>query len=367
MPSARITGGTVHRRGLQIAQRRDGAFYSAEDKVPAAGGGTGVVNITTDVSAFAGTTTGGVDHYTLEDGTEGQNKQLLMTTEGEAIIDYNGTATRITLTEPDDRVGLIFIEGKWRQQRNIASATAVVAGTGDPHYVSHDITHVTDLPTAAGEGALAMGDGTRVNGNWTFAIGSNASATGQSAMALGLNSSAAGINSIAIGLSADAGDQQGIAIGDRAETFDTAVIAIGVNAEGAGAGGICIGRDADSGGDFSIAIGDNADALSIGSIAIGKSAEARGITAESEDESVVIGADSNTTATDTVILGPNIALNGNHVGCAAIGCGTGAMFIPGGTTAQRPTLLTGFFPFRFNSDLGALEFFDSTWKQLATI
>lgn len=368
MASVRVTGGTLERRGLKTDQRRGGAFYSAEDKVPAPGVGSGTINITTDVSCFAGgTATGGVDHYTLEDGTEGHEKQLLMGGTGEAVIDYNGTATRITLTETDERVGLVFIEGKWRQQRNVATATAAAAGTGDPHYVSHDITHVTDLPTAAGTSALAMGDGTTVNGSNAFAIGTNASATGSTSIALGKDAEAGGAFTIAIGDRATADFSQSIAIGQDAETFDTRAVAIGDRAQAGGKSGIAIGTDSDSGGDGSIAMGNNADALAQNDIAIGTSAEARGTTADSVDGSIVIGAESVTTVTDGMIFGPSLLLGSGQDSCTRLG-GHGALFLPRGTTAQRPPgagATDG--QVRFNTSLGALEYFTgSTWKQVAT-
>lgn len=359
-----VNGGTIHRRGLQIGQRRDGAFHSRESKT--ASPVTEAVNITTDITTFGG---GSIvaDNYTLEDGTEGHRKQLLMTGTGNVVVDYNGTASAVILREPDDYVDMKFKEGKWRVLKNTASAEAVAAG--DPHYASHDINHVAQLPVVSGERALGAGDGVVVNGDDTFAIGSFASATGTTAIALGLTAEAGGTNAIAVGKFSSADFENSIAIGQSAETFAIDTVAIGQTAQADGNSGIAIGTESDSGGDLSIAIGGNADALAGWSIAIGSSAQSRGITSESFDGSVVIGANSDTTATDTVIVGESISLlNARHEGCAAIGCGPGALFIPGGTTAQRPTDIASFFSFRMNSSLGLLEFHDgSTWKQLATV
>jgi len=47
---------------------------------------------------------------------------------------------------------------------------------------------------------------------------------------------------------------------------------------------------------------------------------------------------------------------------------TGAMGLPRGTVAQRPTIITSTTPFRYNTDSTALEYGESvgTWRQLAT-
>ena len=120
----KITGGTIHRRGLQIGLRRDGALHSEE--ITTQSSGVQIVNLTTDLTTFSGgTSTGEVDRYTLANGTEGHLKQLLMLATGEAIIDYNGTATRLIFTEADDYVSMEFKKAKWRVLRNIASATSV--------------------------------------------------------------------------------------------------------------------------------------------------------------------------------------------------------------------------------------------------
>jgi hypothetical protein len=44
---------------------------------------------------------------------------------------------------------------------------------------------------------------------------------------------------------------------------------------------------------------------------------------------------------------------------------TGALFLPAGTTAQRPTAATG--KFRFNTDLGVLEYYNgSAWYSVTS-
>lgn len=364
MASVRVTGGTIERRGLLTEQRRGGALYSAEDKAPSPSGSSGVVNITTDVSCFAGgTATGGVDHYTLGDGTEGHEKELLMCGTGEAVIDYNGTATRITLTEPDDRVGLVFIEGKWRQMRNTASAEAVAAG--DPHYASHDITHTSELPIVSGERALGAGDGVVVDGDETVAFGVFASATGSRSVAIGVTAETGGDNAVAVGTFAQANADATIAIGWDAAATETFAIAIGQGSEASANSGIAFGVDADANGVASLGIGLDAVANAGWDIAIGASAFGGGGVPDVFDGSIVIGANSECRATTGVILGPNLQLASNQDNCTRLG-GSGALILPLGTTAQRTSGATEGM-IRFNTDLAELEYYDgSTWKQVAT-
>lgn len=362
--SVAVTGGTIERRGLIIGQRRGGANHSEETTLQIVIGSPQVINLTTDLTTFSGgTATGNRDAYTLANGTEGHFKELLMLGTGEVHVSLAGTATSLTMREIDEYRQLRFKHGKWRQMINQASATQSVPGTGDPHYVSHDITHVTDLPFATGNGALAMGDGTFANGNDTFAIGTNASATGSRAMAFGRISEAAGASAIALGERSKANSNTAIAIGSRAESRGISTIAIGQQAQADGNDAICIGNGADTGGNSSIAIGLLAFTAgpNVDNIAIGN------------------GAACNSLATDGIAIGTNASVNGsaavaigNEVdeitdGCTRLG-GTGALTIPSGTTAERPTSVTaprdGMI--RFNSTRGVFEGYNGGWAAFTT-
>jgi hypothetical protein len=69
-------------------------------------------------------------------------------------------------------------------------------------------------------------------------------------------------------------------------------------------------------------------------------------------------------STGRLLLGTTTDVTGYQLNIA----GTGAMSLPRGTVAQRPTIAANTTPFRYNTDSTALEYGESvgTWRQLAT-
>ena len=69
-------------------------------------------------------------------------------------------------------------------------------------------------------------------------------------------------------------------------------------------------------------------------------------------------------ATGNLLLGTTTDVTGYLLNMV----GTGAMSLPRGTVAQRPTIASSTTPFRYNTDSTALEYGESvgTWRQLAT-
>ena len=337
-----ITGGRIPPRERAFNPN----LHSEETATQSLSSTAQAVLLTTNLTTFGGGTASGplVDLYTLADGTEGQEKELLMLATGEVKIDLSGTATRITLEELDDFVYLRFKKDKWRRFAPITATATAAGGGGDPHYVSHDITHITDLPLATGGNALAMGDGTRAGGLRSIAIGDSANASGS----LG----------VAIGNTATAEATRSVAIGDRAIARKVQSIAIGNTADAAGNSSVCIGDGSDTGGQSDIAIGAFAFCTAVEkNIAIGDGAACD----TSADSAIAIGDDATSSQVQSVAIGKGV--KETIAQCTRLG-GTGALTIPAGTTAQRPAGRDGMI--RFNTTLGVVEFYNGGWAALST-
>jgi len=86
------------------------------------------VAVTTDLTTIAGgTATGiGVNLFTLANGTEGQEKEIILTGTGEAkILPLLGTSTGWhVLSETDDGLSLRFLNAKWRVKQSMATTAS---------------------------------------------------------------------------------------------------------------------------------------------------------------------------------------------------------------------------------------------------
>lgn len=95
-----------------------GENYRSRDTVAQATATTLVtLSPTTNYSRITGgTATGfGNNGYSLADGRDGQTKEIIMTSTGEATIHFTGTSTgAFVLTAEDDSLCLGFLNSKWR-------------------------------------------------------------------------------------------------------------------------------------------------------------------------------------------------------------------------------------------------------------
>ena len=351
-------------RPIEKGQRKDSdPLHSTESLAQSLATIAQPIQLTTNVTTLAGgTATGDKDLYTLADGFEGHEKEVIMLATGEAKLDLLGTATRLTYENQDDYTYLRFTGGKWRvlvsSGLNLGFGTATSGG--DPHFVSDDITHAShaalpsSLPTATGLRAIAIADNANAPGGSGIAIG------------VGADSGSGGLN-VMIGAGT-------FGAGTDLSNRDTA---IGANAESAGGGNVAIGSSSSAQGGQGIAIGSEASTRVLAGIAIGDEARAQA-TSTDDNGAIAIGRAALADGQGAICISPfngeaqfpdAIAL-GRRASATASSCckieGTGAISIPEGTTAQRPTNRAGWI--RYNTTLSQVEFNDgSTWKQLATI
>ena len=192
------------------------------------------------------------------------------------------------------------------EQADLESA-GIVAGHINPNY---------DGSTP--EGAIAIGEGSEVLGNYTTAVGANSTITGGYGTAVGNNSNVTGSWGTAVGKSSAAAGwataiggasnaaEQATAIGYHAMAQGEGSIAIGEKSQviEKAVGGIAIGEDSIVKGLHSVAIGQssmasgtNTTALGVGSKAFGSASTAIGANAQvaagsTGRYSVALGADS---------------------------------------------------------------------------
>jgi hypothetical protein len=230
---------------------------------------------------------------------------------------------------------------------------------------------------AAGNRALAMGDGPTASAEDSIAIGTNADANGVNGVAIG-DSAAGAVNAIGIGVGVSAVGPSSVAIGRLAVSTVGDEVVIGTQAKSENSfNGIAIGQNAYA-GDASdpiedlIAIGRGAvatdnDGNSFGSvIAIGSGAWAQA------QHSISIGGSNFVAGKYSMIFGNTSAQpgftdenNDNSVRFQA----KGGMLLPRGTTAERDSNITspegGYL--RYNTSLNLLEFHNgSAWGTLDT-
>ncbi len=83
---------------------------------------------TSDLTVISGGTATGVGRnlFTLADGTEGQEKEVLFSGTGEAkVLPLSGTATGWhVMTEDDDYLSFRFLDSKWRVRESSATVAS---------------------------------------------------------------------------------------------------------------------------------------------------------------------------------------------------------------------------------------------------
>lgn len=117
--SIEITAGAGEARGE--------GFQSRDSQVQATATSLVTLSPTTNYSLIAGgTATGfGNNGYLLADGRDGQTKEIIMTSTGEATIHLTGTSTgAFVLNAEDDAVCLSFLNAKWRLLANSGATVA---------------------------------------------------------------------------------------------------------------------------------------------------------------------------------------------------------------------------------------------------
>lgn len=108
-------------------ESRGAGFQSRDTLAQATATSLLTLSPTTDYSLIAGgTATGfGNNGYLLADGRDGQTKEIIMTSTGEATIHMTGTSTgALVLNAADDAVCLAFLNSKWRLLANSGATVA---------------------------------------------------------------------------------------------------------------------------------------------------------------------------------------------------------------------------------------------------
>lgn len=333
--------------------------------------------------------------YDLASAQAGANATVTLTgsdASSDAITLAAGT--NITLTDNGSNQITIDAAGG-------GGAAGVVSGTGaDSITVSSAV--VTNPSTAAGSGAIALGDNASAAGTQNITIGQNSDSNGtniinigdnndmsqycdnsvlirpgggtslifrSSSVAIGANTYpgdggvAIGLNargnsndpSVAIGKDATA-DQDGVAVGGDANADGSDSVAIGRDANADNTAAVAI-SDADATGAYCIAIGSSARASNTANIMIGLGGSARG------DDNIMIGHDAGAGAgydfldnrialgkqpgvgADSIIIGnlatsPNTGSGYITLGHGASSTASGAVAIGNSVTAETADTVT---------------------------
>lgn len=110
-----------------VAETRGEGYQSRDTLAQATATGLVTLSPTTNYSLIAGgTATGfGNNGYLLADGRDGQTKEILMTSTGEATIHMTGTSTgAMVLNADDDGICVQYLNSKWRLLANSGATVA---------------------------------------------------------------------------------------------------------------------------------------------------------------------------------------------------------------------------------------------------
>lgn len=186
---------------------------------------------------------------------------------GKIEIDHTGSASGITLSS--DGTSLLL------------DGTAIGGGGGDPDLYRDNAVSAT-TPTASGDNAVAIGDGSTASAADAISIGGG-TASGSSAVALGdYRAIASGNRSLAVGNSLASG-------------ASSTALNIGMNSSGYGAtntGAFAAMANTKASGTYSLAMGYGAVASSGHSVGIGYNANSTGYQAVTLGNSYTSGTDS---------------------------------------------------------------------------
>jgi hypothetical protein len=163
---------------------------------------------------------------------------------------------------------------------------------------------------AAGNNAVAVGQGSTTVGGYATSVGYQAAASGNDAIAIGASPDALGTGAIAIGNNAQGVLTGSIAIGTTASAAGPASIAIGMDTSITGAGSqsaITIGELSTSSNTQTITMGKSSNTTQANAIAIGTLSTATGT-----DSSIAIGAYSAASAASAIAQGNTAIASGSN-------------------------------------------------------
>lgn len=163
--------------------------------------------------------------------------------------------------------------------------------------------NTSGIDSSSGDGAIAIGLGSRANENLSLAIGGNAQSSAISSTAIGAFARTSGISSTAIGGAAQAEYDGDIAIGVGSYVNSAAVTPVGTAAGGAG---LAVGYLAKTTGASALALGSKAKANSQTTIAIGSEAT----DAPGSIQSIALGTSAKAFNRIALAVGSNSVTNG---------------------------------------------------------
>ena len=159
-------------------------------------------------------------------------------------------------------------------------------------------------------GAVAVGDGSTVNGNHSVAVGDGSTVNGQNSTAIGSGSEVTGNNAVGLGNHTTADGQGATAIGTGSSAEGQNTTVVGGNSSVEGIGSTVVGSSTDVTGDNAVGIGTEATVNGTGSVAVGSG-------------SSVNGEGSSAIGLNTMVTGDN----GSAFGSSSAASGTGATAI----------------------------------------
>ncbi|MBJ8554235.1 YadA-like family protein [Acinetobacter bereziniae] len=163
--------------------------------------------------------------------------------------------------------------------------------------------------TVSGEGSLAIGRTNVVSGTRAIGIGANSEATADQSISIGHLTSATGQGATAVGWDSSASNIESTALGVAANASGERSSALGTASTATGSSSIAVGTGALSSGTLSSAIGTLSFALGARSVALGAAIA-------NKDNSVALGAlsDTNTNATQQISATLNGLTYGDFAG-----------------------------------------------------
>lgn len=154
------------------------------------------------------------------------------------------------------------------------------------------------------DSSIAIGNGTKANGNESIAIGTNSNSFDKS-VAIGSNTKANWAGNVAISTDAQATGGGSIAIGENSKSSNGQAISIGVNTNTSGTKAIAVGHNASATGNQGVAIGREATAAGQNSTALGWKSNV----AKDTFNGLSLGYNSSVVSDNSVALGSRSVAN----------------------------------------------------------
>lgn len=279
-------------------------------------------------------------------------------------LDVNGSAKATVVITPAINTATVsnFALGNGATA-TASDSTAVAIGPGNPN--------TGPGAAASGEGAVALGGTADI---YAYAA---AQATGVASTAIGAGAVASNDFATSIGGGTASGNGA-TNIGSNTISGDDAT-AVGINNFVKGFAATAIGYINSAYADYSLAIGQNAvvgtnanpSANGVGSVALSLTGSGSPAVLKADTSLLIAGqatAGGQLTAANTFYVNglKFVFSNGSLGTISATACGfdisrvTDALLMPKGSTAQRPTGVTGMD--RFNTDVGDFEVYNGAWQ-----